>query len=574
MKRTSRVLAGILSLALTSSSVVTIAAPAQTRLTERQRALHVLNRLGFGPRPGDVDRVVAMGIDRWVERQLQPEKIDDRAVETKLASLKTLSMPQRQILTEIAAPILEAQRNQRQQQNANTAKVDENEAGVMEDLATNGRPRVSPGMRAQRRKARQLVEELSVARVLRAAESERQLDEVMTDFWMNHFNVFAGKGIDRYLMTSYERDTVHPRIWGQFEDLLMATAKSPAMLFYLDNARSVAEAKNRQASFSSGAGGFGRRGTMAGGGFAGRPGLPQGQQARNAGINENYARELLELHTLGVDGGYTQKDVTELARVLTGWSIGRPEQGGGFIFRAEVHDRAPKTVLGSSFGSGGGIEEGEAMIRFLARHPSTARHIATRLCQRLVSDEPPAVLVDRVAKRFLETKGNLRETVRAIVTSPEFFSSKSYRAKIKTPFEYVVSAVRALDANTDGRMLVIQLREMGQPLYLCQPPTGYSDLSEPWVNSGALLARMNFALSLAGNNVFGTTSRIKRLPESAEKGDEVIARYARSMLGDDLSAGTVKIINDRLEKSGEMGVDEKSRLVAGLVIGSPEFQRQ
>jgi uncharacterized protein (DUF1800 family) len=320
-------------------------------------------------------------------------------------------------------------------------------------------------------KSREILGELMSQRILRAAESERQLNEVMVDFWMNHFNVFAAKGLDRALVTSYERDTIRPRIWGRFEDLLMATAKSPAMLFYLDNARS-----------------------------------------RRDAINENYAREIMELHTLGVDGGYSQKDVTELARVFTGWSIDR--RTGGFIFRPMLHDRGAKTVLGVPI-SGGGAKEGERMIRILAHHPSTARHIATKLCQRLVADEPPKALVDRVARTFLDSDGDLRRTVKAVIDSPEFWDPKSYRAKTKSPFEYVISALRATDARVVNPIPVARaLQQIGQPLYGAQPPTGYSDKAEAWVNSGAQVNRMNFAVDLASNKLAGvrvTTSDAQKL---------------------------------------------------------------
>jgi uncharacterized protein (DUF1800 family) len=297
-------------------------------------------------------------------------------------------------------------------------------------------------------------------RILRAAESERQLNEVMVDFWMNHFNVFAAKGLDLFLIGSYERDAIRPRMWGRFEDLLMATAKSPAMLWYLDNARS-----------------------------------------RRGAINENYAREIMELHTLGVDGGYTQSDVTELARVFTGWSLDR---NGRFAFRRALHDTGEKTVLGHRFASGGGIEEGETMIRILARHPSTARFIATKLCQRLVSDTPPPSLVDRVANRFRATNGDLRETVKAVIDSREFWDEKNYRAKVKSPFEYTISAIRAAGATIDNPVPIArELRRIGEPLYFAQPPTGYSDKSEAWSSDGALVARLNFITALAANKMPG-----------------------------------------------------------------------
>jgi uncharacterized protein (DUF1800 family) len=384
-----------------------------------------------------------------------------------------------------------------------------------------------PEQRPQR-----LIAELSAQRILRAAESNRQLNEVMADFWMNHFNVFAGKGLDRFLITSYERDTIRPHIWGKFDDLLMATAKSPAMLFYLDNARSVAAPENRRGG---------------------------ARRMKQGGLNENYARELMELHTLGVDGGYTQKDVTELARLLTGWSITRPEDGVQFVFRKQAHDASAKTILGVQFPSGGGIEEGERMIRILARHPSTARHIATKLVERLVSDEPPPALVDRVAKRFLATGGDLRATVEAVVTSPEFFDPRYHRAKVKSPFEYVVSAVRAVGGVIEDPLpLAMELRTIGQPLYLAQPPTGYSDASEAWVNSGALLARMNFALSLTKGTMRGVRTDVTRIGSSADA-------LALALTGSGLSDETRRTI-------AEKGSDPK--LIAGLILGSPEFQRQ
>jgi uncharacterized protein (DUF1800 family) len=401
-----------------------IAAAIALQLTERQRAEHALNRLGFGARPGEVDRVAAEGVEKWIARQMRPETIDDRAVTERLARFETLKKNNAELIDIPRAEDTDEQKAER------------------------------------RRRARRILGELAAQRIIRGVESERQLDEVMADFWMNHFNVFAGKGIDRFLLTGYERDTIRPRMWGKFEELLLATAKSPAMLFYLDNARSRSDA-----------------------------------------INENYAREIMELHTLGVDGGYTQKDVTELARVFTGWSI---ERGSGeFRFRPFLHDRGAKTVLGQRL-SGGGMEEGERMVRFLARHPSTARHIATKLAQRLVSDDPPKALVDHVAKTFRDTNGDLRATVKAVVDSPEFWDPKAYRAKTKTPFEYVISALRASDARVNNPIPIARaLQQIGQPLYGAQPPTGYSDLAEAWMNSGAEVNRMNFAVDLASNNLPG-----------------------------------------------------------------------
>src|SRR5213075_574432 len=323
-------------------------------------------------------------------------------------------------------------------------------------------------------------------------------------FWLNHFNVFAPKGLDRVLITSYERDTIRPHMWGKFEDLLLATAKSPAMMFYLDNARS-----------------------------------------RSGAINENYAREIMELHTLGVDGGYTQKDVTELARVLTGWSIDRGS--GQFAFHPFLHDRGAKTVLGVRLE--GGIDEGERMIHILAHHPSTAHHIAAKLCQRLVADDPPKALVDRVAKRFLDTDGDLRETVKAVISSREFWDPQIYRAKVKTPFEYAVSAIRAVDAHVNDPLpLARELQKMGEPLYGAQPPTGYSDKADAWINSGGLMSRLNFALALASNKMPGVSV------------DET--KLAAIDIGAELTAQTRKTI-------AEKGSDAAAK--AGLMLGSPEF---
>jgi uncharacterized protein (DUF1800 family) len=381
---------------------------------------------------------------------------------------------------------------------------------------------------------------------------------------MNHFNVYARKGLARVAIVSFERDTIRPRVFGRFEDLLLATAKSPAMLAYLDNARSAAEPSNRPPSRGRGA-------------FA-------AAVARKGptGLNENYARELLELHTLGVDGGYTQSDVTELARVLTGWSIGAPrEEGrpggrrfetaapGEFLFRERLHDVGEKTVLGRRFPAGGGIGEGEEAIRMLARHSSTARHIARELCERLVGDAPPDALVSRVAARFTATHGDLRETVRAIVESPEFFDPAFYRAKVKSPFEYAVSAVRALGAETDGRAIARSIEEMGEPLYLCAPPTGYSDAADDWTSSGALIARMSFALAAARGGIAGTTAPALAPPD----GDALLPALEAKLVPAGLSDSSRAAIRKRLDE-GPADPVQRRALAEGLLVGSPEFQRQ
>ena len=491
------------ALILGVSALLLAASGSAPNLTERQRALHALDRLGFGARPGDVDRVLQTGVDTWINRQLHPEAIPDRAVDARLQQYPTLKMSDADIIDTFYRPIVMARRQFKETSDKNPAE-----------------------MMALRRNAQQVMSDLVAQRIIRAAESDRQLNEVMVDFWFNHFNVFAGKGVDRFMLTSYERDVIRPHIWGRFEDLLMATAKSPAMLFYLDNARS-----------------------------------------RSAAINENYAREIMELHTLGVDGGYTQKDVTELARVLTGWSIAPPQRGSGFVFRRALHDAGPKSVLGVHFPAGGGIDEGEKIIHILARHPATAHHIAYELCQRLVADEPPKALVDRVAKRFLATDGDLRQTVRAVIDSPEFWDPQAYRAKVKTPFEYAVSAVRAIDGQlVDPLPLARELQRMGEPLYGSQPPTGYSNRSEPWVNTGALLQRLNFALALAANKMPGVRSDVVSLipPNSNEPVDDL----AKVLTGGELSTQTQQTIRARVVDTTQVP------MIAGLILGSPEFQRQ
>ena len=554
-------LAGLVVVAGLSTAV---ADDAPIRLTERERASHVLNRLAFGPRPGDVDRVAAMGVPAWVERQLRPAAIDDRATDALLAGLPTLVMSNAELVARFETPLLEARKLLRNDRAASPASGD----GATADAAERLRDLVPPESRPRR-----ILEELTQARLVRAVASERQLNEVMVDFWMNHFNVDGRKGLDRIFIASFERDTVRPRIWGRFEDLLLATARSPAMLFYLDNARSAADAEHRP---------------PASGRFRAAASAGKGP----TGLNENYARELLELHTLGVDGGYTQGDVTELARVLTGWSIALPRAGeaaragnrgsrggrfaapdpepGTFLFRERLHDVGTKTVLGRRFGPNGGIDEGEAAIRMLARHPATARHLATELCRRLVADEPPPALVERVTARFLATGGDLTETVRAIVTSPDFFDPRAYRAKTKSPFEYAVSAVRALGGSTDGRALGRQVAEMGEPLYLCQPPTGYSDASDAWVNSGALLARLNFAMALTAGRIPGTRVDERTLPAAAA--GRSIQGAAFLLLGTDVSERTTRTISRQMKEAP--GETVPRELLAGLLLGSPEFQRQ
>jgi uncharacterized protein (DUF1800 family) len=568
MTHAPKLLAGLIALAFLTGFTTS-----DNKLNDRQRALHALNRLAFGPRPGEVEAVMKTGVDRWIEQQLHPEGIPDRAVEARVAALPTMTLSNAQIVKTYYEPVLMARKKANAEGKSGDLEKEDVRRELMRDIPANQRPQV-------------VMNELVAQRILRAAESDRQLNEVMVDFWMNHFNVFSGKGIDRFLLTSYERDVIRPHIWGRFEDLLMATAKSPAMLFYLDNARSMAAPENRQAMQQRGFGGrfgFGRRAMMQRAKFQGKEG----------GLNENYAREIMELHTLGVDAGYTQKDVTELARVLTGWSISREREGGegaAFVFRPQMHDAGAKTVLGIRFASGGGIEEGERMIHVLAHHPATAHRIAYKLCQRLVADEPPPALVDRVAKKFLMTDGDLRQTVRAVIESPEFWDPASYRAKVKSPFEYTISAVRAVNAQiTDPAPIARALQQIGEPLYGAQPPTGYSDKADVWINTGALMNRLNFALSLASNKLPGVHGDVVALMQAlipagqAADASHSVEALALALTGGNLTEETRNTIKSRIVESRIVdrkvpSVDpwDNTQLptVAGLILGSPEFQRQ
>jgi uncharacterized protein (DUF1800 family) len=547
----TKLVAGVLALACLTAST------SDNNLSDRQRALHALNRLAFGPRPGDVDAVMKSGVDAWIERQLHPEGIPDRAVEARIAALPTMTLSNAQIVKTYYEPVLMARKKANAE--AKEGEVDKQEIRreLMRDVPPNQRPQV-------------VMNDLLAQRILRAAESDRQLNEVMVDFWMNHFNVFSGKGIDRFLLTSYERDVIRPHIWGHFEDLLMSTAKSPAMLFYLDNARSIAASENRPAVPQR----FGRRSME----------MPRQQLLRQGGLNENYAREIMELHTLGVDAGYTQKDVTELARVLTGWTITRERDGGegaAFVFRPMLHDSRSKTVLGIRFPAGGGIEEGERMIHVLAHHPATAHRIAYKLCQRLVADEPPPALVDRVAKKFLATDGDLRQTVKAVIESPEFWDPKSYRAKVKSPFEYAISAVRAVNAQISDPMPIARaLQQIGEPLYGAQPPTGYSDKADVWINTGALMNRLNFALALAANKLPGVHGDVVGLIPAGQAADasHSVEALALALTGGSLTEETRSTIKSRIVERKAPSEDpwDNTQLptVAGLILGSPEFQRQ
>jgi uncharacterized protein (DUF1800 family) len=463
--------------------------------------------------------------------------------------LATLSLDSATIATDYFQPARE-ERRRRQAAAADAGNP---------DMGVSATPQVQrpDAMNGPIRRARQVFDELAEAKLLRAAYADRQLEEVLADFWFNHFNVFARKGRTEVYIGEYERDIIRPHVLGRFRDLLEATAKSPAMLFYLDNWLSAdPNAGERMDGLRRQARPNARRPN-------GRPNAntqaqSSTQNRQTRGLNENYARELLELHTLGVDGGYTQQDVVEVARAFTGWTIGRPGEQG-FRFAPAIHDRGAKKVLGQTIPSGGGIEDGERVLDIVARHPSTAMHIAFKLAQRFVSDAPPQALVDRAAATFSKTDGDLREVVRVIVTSPEFFAPESYRAKVKTPFEFVVSALRATDADLQAATPIVRaLAGLGMPLYLCQPPTGYDETAAAWVSSGALVNRLNFAVALSGGELRGV-----RLPPPGTPA-EARERIVRDALAGDVSNTT----RDTIAKA-----QTASQAIA-LAIGSPEFQRQ
>jgi uncharacterized protein (DUF1800 family) len=729
--------------------------PAESGTNEQKRAVQALNRLTFGPRPGDVQQVMAMGVDRWIDLQLHPEQIPDNAVDSRLAAFRTLHMSAKEIAEEFPdnqmvkqvmdgkrsmpsdpakravyqVQIARLQEKQEKKQRKNedaaqavtmtpvtsaasdTAKTAEElaaAAAASADAAGNapnnladtnsgsmnsnsapssllaansmpasnsdavanagvphaGVPHVSPPLRDmgtptnemaiapstemkppstdvtrsrenhlyadlkiqeladlppdQRYrkvmamsadeqvafadslrggvKAQEIVagmnpkqketllamnnpqglvaDELVQAKLLRAIYSDRQLEEVMTDFWFNHFNVFSGKGPERLFLTNYEQEVIRPHALGKFEDLLVATAKSPAMLFYLDNWLSVGPDSMRALGIPDHPARYGPR----------RLPNPNAKRKANNGLNENYGRELLELHTLSVNGGYSQRDVTEVAKVFTGWTIDKPNDGGGFKYEPRMHEPGTKFVLGHRIKpKGDGEDEGREVLHLLATSSQTAHFISLKLAERFVSDDPPPALVDRMAKTFEKKKGDIREVLTTLFHSPEFWSGGTYRAKVKTPLEFVASAVRATGADVDDAMpLARQIANMGMPLYGAQPPTGYSMKAETWVSSSALLNRMNFALGLTSGKVRGAKVDALQLAGGAQPaGDAALALSAleAKLLADDVSKQThdsivAQIETAQTEKPGKPARPPDASTIAGLLLGSPEFQKR
>jgi len=681
----------------------------ERKLTERERAIHALNRLTFGPRPGDVDRILSIGVDKWIEQQLAPATEPDATLDAKLAPWRTLRMQPLEMLTTfpngnmirqvadkkkpyptdtVLAGLYEVLiAKQRDQDALNAANnlaannanvINANTSApkpsivVMEDKPApnrnmNGRSRadnsagaanstnesgmevkpmngtyvlpnampmsdedqkkaVDAKKRAQEdqlarevadkiltlpREQRMIalmtmplydrriffsnlngpqrdrflnessaadketffavnyptgvvVSELQQGKLTRAIYAQRQLEEVMTDFWFNHFNVYLNKDIDQYLVTSYERDAIRANALGKFRDLLFATAKHPAMLYYLDQFQSVG------------------------------PDSQQAQQRKgnngNGGLNENYAREVMELHTLGVDGGYTQDDVTELARILTGWGIAPPEKGSAYEFHPRAHQPGTKHLLGQIFYENG-EQEGVQALEMLAKHPATAQFICKKLAMRFVSDDPPEELVERMARTFTSTDGDIREVLHTMFTAHEFWSPSTLRAKTKTPLEFVVSAVRATGADVQNvQPLTQQLQRMGMPLYQMQPPTGYKMVASAWMNSDALIDRLNFSLGFVANKINGTRFDAGRTlalgiltrPEngSVEGGmNGLLELLQTSLISGVVSETTRDTIKKQLMDPDVAGkvYDDPTKAIsvaAGLLLGSPEFQKR
>jgi uncharacterized protein (DUF1800 family) len=679
MKRISRISARLLTAFTLYTFIVPSLAfgvapiPVGKSLTEDQKIIHVLNRLGFGARPGDVERVKKMGLDKYIDQQLNPSSIDDSVAESKVKGIDINNMSTAEIFAKYPNPgALLRQLNGGRQAQADKAIADKNAApqdpAQMTDQERQQRQQELAKLYRQYdlRPAGQLLPQIVANRVLRAVYSERQLQEVMVDFWQNHFNVFAGKAAVRWYIPSYERDVLRKNALGNFKDLLTATAQSPAMLFYLDNFQSVSP--NAQPPRGNAKGGVGvnrklqeqilrtgqipprMRDRLRQRGISDaqidqrlrqmrtNPAPQQQQQKRQQrGINENYARELMELHTLGVDGGYTQKDIVEVAKAFTGWTIADPQgyrksaaqmitgeedrqlarlqkmagvpddiESGQFYFNDRWHEKGPKYVLGQKVDEGG-MKDGLKVIDILVNSPATAKFIAKKLAVKFVSDSPNQGLVDRVADAFHRSGGDIKTTLKALFTDKEFFAPENYRAKIKTPFELAVSSIRALGADTNGSpAFLAMLNKLGEVPYGYQAPTGYPDMAEDWVNTGALLERLNYAVAVSSNRIPGTTLNLKNF-QGASK-EQTLDKAIATVLNGEIAPATKstllkqieqplpdvkdgKEMNDagmdvpNMRQGGQGPLNRQARLlppsgdpdvfkVVSLVLGSPDFQRQ
>lgn len=563
-----------------------------TQLTQDEAILHALNRLAYGPRPGDVERIRKMGLEKWIDEQLSFTSGDDPALDAKLTKFKTLKMSPGELLAKFPPPNQAAKRSgmsvdeyREQMQQKIRAKREELRAQGLDPSEIQFQTMPGP---------RRIQAELDLATIDRAIYSERQLYEVMSNFWANHFNVNVNKGADRWLETDYIEKTIRPRSMGKFEDLLVTTAKSPAMLFYLDNwlsadpvafrqMRAEMEARRRrfEGLFVGARIPQGREFPRPGAAPAQANRLPPKQQDR--GLNENYGREVMELHTVGVDGGYTQQDVIQMADCLTGWTIRAPRREPEFVFNDRIHDHSPKTVMGKTFNFGG-MKDGLEALHMLAASPATAKHISFQLARHFVSDNPPPALVARMAEMFQSSGGDIRAVLRTMIYSPEFWSREAFRAKVKTPFELAVSAARAVDVQTDlSPQLAQWIGRMGEPLYQCEPPTGYADTADVWVNAGALLNRLNFALALATNHISGVQVDLSQFlgPDADTNPETALARSLDDFMGGNVSAQTRATLEKQMSDPQILQalLDDPVKhvnegLIAGLVLGAPEFQRR
>ena len=620
----------------------THAAAKPAPLTKRERAEHALDRLTFGPRPGDVERVEKVGVERWIDEQLHPEKIDDASLGARLDALPAMRLSTEELIRSYPPPPIirqldagriampsdpverviysNALANYRERkekaQQTQVAGSSFNQAvnvanllrlpmaqrwtavlamqpgtvrPLVQQLTGAERQQLIAGMTPQQKEVllalvepnRVVTEELQQEKLMRAVYSERQLEEVMTQFWSNHFNIYLRKnGEMPWYAAGYERDVIRPHATGKFEDLLVAVAHSPAMLVYLDNQQSIGP-HSMAAMRATGS---------------------AGQKKSAPGLNENYARELMELHTLGVNGGYTQQDVVELAKVLTGWGTETKQQGYGFEFNERRHEPGTKVVLGHRIQENGTGERGEAegmeVLHLLAMSPATARFLSTKLATEFVSDTPPKSLVDRMTKTYLKTHGDIGQVLRTMFHSPEFWSRDAYRAKLKTPLEFVVSSLRATDADVENATaLAASLDRLGMPLYGVQQPNGYSLKADPWLGAEALLARMNFALVLTANRLPGVRAVMAQDTESAEQSE---MQLEETLLDGRVAAHTHEVVLQQMESAqatrvaaavfakGQPGRRSdlfapaaqrvapvnQSTLAAALLLGSPDFQRR
>jgi uncharacterized protein (DUF1800 family) len=513
-----------------SCTTAPLAAQRRPAVEDTARAVQLLGRATFGARPQDLTEVLRTGPRAWLERQLHPEEIDDAALTARLDAFSVTRMGPAELMQHFPPP--GALRKQAAAQRTSGGSA-------VAAMDTVRRRRAGPG-------PQRMVAELVAAKLNRAAFSERQLEEVMTDFWFNHFNVFAGKRPVAWLVQDYEERAIRPHVFGKFEDLLVATATHPAMLLFLDNAQSVAQGALPVRAASSA-----------------RP-------ARQRGLNENYARELMELHTLGVDGGYTQQDVREVARVFTGWTLDQSSRAGmrrgddvHFLFRPRLHDAGTKVVRGERIAPAG-QEEGLHLLHRLAHDPATARHIARELAEHFVSDHPDSAFVEQLAQTFLRTDGDLRQVTRQLFLSESFYAPRNRAGKLKTPLELVASALRlTADRVALSPPLLQTLKELGEVPYLEPAPTGYPASSTAWTSSGALLSRMNFGLALGSGRVRGVS-----LDSDLRGQSDARALAARLLPGRD----TRELVS-AVRADAEANPDTPGRAL-GLMLGSPDFQKK